>query len=119
MLLDLTKTFTFYLAGAIEAFAAIIILLAAIQTFWRSMMIYLKRPPLHTEERKVDIRMRLGRWLSLALEFELAADILRTAIAPSWNEIGKLAAIIVLRTALNYFLEREEQNASQLEPLSR
>lgn len=36
--------------------------------------------------------------LALALEFELAADILRTAIAPTWNEIGQFAAIIVLRT---------------------
>jgi len=37
----------------------------------------------------------------------LAADILATAIAPTWDEIGKLAAIAALRTALNYFLERE------------
>ena len=59
-----------------------------------------------------DIRLTLGRWLALALEFELAADILRTAIAPTWNEIGQLAAIIVLRTALNYFLQREIDQAA-------
>jgi uncharacterized membrane protein len=59
------------------------------------------------------VRLQLGRWLSLALEFELAADILRTAIAPSWDEIGKLAAIVVLRTLLNYFLEREIRTAGQ------
>jgi uncharacterized membrane protein len=63
--------------------------------------------PARPEQEKVATRLRLGRWLSLALEFELAADILRTAIAPSWDEIGKLAAIVVLRTLLNYFLERE------------
>jgi uncharacterized membrane protein len=40
-------------------------------------------------------------------EFMLAADILKTAISPTWDDIGKLAAIAVLRTALNYFLERE------------
>ncbi len=43
----------------------------------------------------------------MALELLLAADILATAIAPTWDDIGKLAAIAVLRTALNYFLERE------------
>ncbi len=68
--------------------------------------------------RKEDVRLRLGRWLALALEFELAADILRTAVAPTWNEIGQLAAIIVLRTALNYFLQREIET-SRTRELSR
>jgi uncharacterized membrane protein len=49
----------------------------------------------------------LGRWLLLALEFTLAADVVRTAIAPSWQEIGQLAAIALIRTFLNYFLERD------------
>jgi uncharacterized membrane protein len=51
--------------------------------------------------------MRVVRRLAVALEFELAADILRTAVAPTWNEIGQLAAIAALRTALNYFLGKE------------
>jgi uncharacterized membrane protein len=62
------------------------------------------------------VRLQLGRWLSLALEFELAADILRTAIAPTWEEIGKLAAIAALRTLLNYFLEREIRTAAPQPP---
>ncbi len=45
----------------------------------------------------------------MALEFQLASDILSTAIAPSWEEIGKLGATAVIRTALNYFLGREIQ----------
>jgi uncharacterized membrane protein len=53
------------------------------------------------------IRLILARYLALALEFQLGADILSTAIAPSWNEIGKLAAIAVIRTGLNYFLSQE------------
>jgi uncharacterized membrane protein len=60
------------------------------------------------------IRLELGRWLGLALEFEIAADILRTAVAPAWNEIGQLAAIIVLRTALNFFLRKEIEKAADL-----
>jgi uncharacterized membrane protein len=46
-------------------------------------------------------------WLVLALEFELAADILRTGISPSWNEIGQLAAIAAIRTFLNYSLSHD------------
>jgi uncharacterized membrane protein len=53
------------------------------------------------------VRLNLGSWLALALEFALAADILRTAVAPTWHDIGQLAAIAVLRTGLNYGLERE------------
>jgi uncharacterized membrane protein len=46
-------------------------------------------------------------WIILALEFALAADIVRSAIAPTWNDIGQLAAIAVIRTGLNYFLEKD------------
>lgn len=53
------------------------------------------------------IRLTLARYLALALEFQLGADILSTAIAPSWQEIGKLGAIAVIRTGLNYFLSKE------------
>ncbi len=65
------------------------------------------------QDAKEEVRIELGRWLALALEFELAADILRTAVAPTWNEIGQLAAIIVLRTALNFFLQREIDQAAK------
>src|SRR5581483_8685059 len=49
------------------------------------------------------IRLVLARYLALALEFQLGADILSTAVAPTWTEIGKLGAIAVIRTALNFF----------------
>ena len=53
------------------------------------------------------LRLGLGRSLALSLEFLLGADILRTAVEPSWDEIGRLAAIATIRTALNFFLQRE------------
>ncbi len=53
------------------------------------------------------IRLTLARYLALALEFQLGADILSTAISPSWDQIGKLGAIAIIRTLLNYFLTRE------------
>lgn len=58
-------------------------------------------------EMFVPIRLSLGRFLTLGLEFQLASDVLRTAIAPSYDELGKLAAVATIRTALNYFLSRE------------
>jgi uncharacterized membrane protein len=53
------------------------------------------------------VRLTLARYLALALEFQLGADILSTAVAPTWDQIGKLGAIAVIRTALNFFLTRE------------
>jgi uncharacterized membrane protein len=50
-------------------------------------------------------------WLVLALEFLLAADVLRTAITPTWNEIGQLAAIAAIRTFLNYSLSHDLRHA--------
>jgi hypothetical protein len=72
-------------------------------------------PASHAYNDKEEIRLRLGRWLALGLEFLLAADILRTAVAPIWNEIGQLAAIAVLRTALNYFLQKEIDKVEERE----
>ena len=112
---DLFKNYTYYLADGVEACAALIIAAAALQAVYRGLRLFLIRPP-EPEARKTAVRLQLGRWLSLALEFELAADILRTAIAPTWDEIGKLAAIAALRTLLNYFLEREIRTADQNSP---
>ena len=73
--------------------------------------IFHRQPPGETFTE--DIRLQLGKSLALALEFELGADILKTAVAPSLAIIGQLAAIAALRTFLNYFLERELRQAEQ------
>ncbi|MBS7789463.1 DUF1622 domain-containing protein [Roseococcus sp. SDR] len=63
-----------------------------------------------------DVRMGLARGLSLALEFQLAADIVGTAISPGWDQIGKLAAVAAIRTFLNIFLQREMTEAGEKGP---
>lgn len=67
------------------------------------------------------VRLLLARYLALGLEFQLAADILVTAVAPTWEEIGKLAAIATIRTLLNFFLAREmaEERAEEAEERAR
>jgi uncharacterized membrane protein len=62
---------------------------------------------LPTLELKRDVWVRFAAWILLSLEFALAADIVGTAIAPSWDAIGKLAAIAAVRTVLNWFLEKD------------
>jgi uncharacterized membrane protein len=58
--------------------------------------------------------MRLARWLIAGLTFQLAADIIETSVAPSWDEIGQLAAIAVIRTFLNFFLDRDQREMAEL-----
>ena len=60
-------------------------------------------------------RLILARHLALALEFELGADILGTAVSPSWDQIGKLGAVAVIRTGLNFFLSMEMKGESAVE----
>ncbi|GAA0454250.1 MULTISPECIES: DUF1622 domain-containing protein [Sphingomonas] len=61
----------------------------------------------HPTGNRRGIWMGFARWLMLALEFALAADLVDTAIAPSWDQIGQLAAIAAIRTGLGFFLERD------------
>jgi uncharacterized membrane protein len=61
----------------------------------------------HRTTSFTSIRLSFSRYLSLALEFQLASDILSTAVAPTWDDIGKLGATAAIRTALNFFLSRE------------
>jgi uncharacterized membrane protein len=103
--LEYSKTWIEYLAIAVEVAAALVIGIAAVEALWKALPLFLRSET--AQQAKVEVRLGLGRWLALGLEFALAADILRTAIAPTWREIGQLAAIATLRTALNFFLERE------------
>jgi uncharacterized membrane protein len=111
MLEDFMQPWMHLLSSAIQICAAGLIALAAVQATLRSIRIFFRRNPLGSETEEV--RLKRGRWLVVALEFQVAADILRTAIAPTWDEIGQLAAIIVLRTLLNFFLQQEIARAGQ------
>jgi uncharacterized membrane protein len=111
---ELFKHWTQWVAVAVEAAAVLVIALAAAEGAVRAVLVYFIRPAL-PDAAKEGVRLRLARWLAVALEFALAADILRTAIAPSWEDIGKLAAIATLRTLLNYFLQREIETAERHE----
>jgi uncharacterized membrane protein len=92
------------LVRLIEAAGALIIFVGAMVAFVRFVIAGLRD---RRTESFVPVRLGLGRFLALGLEFQLASDILRTAIAPTLREIAELAAIAAIRTALNFFLGRE------------
>lgn len=101
---DWAEIITKHLSSVVEMLAAAVIAIALLQFLIRYVL-NVFQPNIETINQKV--RIQFGSSLALALELLLGADILATAIAPTWDDIGKLAAIAVLRTGLNFFLERE------------
>jgi uncharacterized membrane protein len=92
------------LVRLVEAAGALIIFTGAVVAFVGFVVAGLRHC---RAERFVPVRLGLRRFLALGLEFQLASDILRTAITPTLRQIGELAAIAAIRTALNFFLARE------------
>lgn len=76
-----------------------------------------QRPATGLEGRQ--IWLRFATWILLGLEFALAADILRTAVAPTWDDISKLAVIATIRTMLNYFLAKTSWPSTRARKLAR
>jgi uncharacterized membrane protein len=95
----------------VEAAGAVVIFAGAVIAFGRFFRVSLRREGMAPF---APVRLDLGRFLALGLEFQLAADILRTAVSPSFTELAQLAAIAAIRTALNYFLGREIEEERQL-----
>jgi uncharacterized membrane protein len=107
---QLLTSFSSIVASFVETAAALIVLGAALEALYGIGVVLFGR------DRQTGLRRqiwtRFAMWLVLALEFTLAADIVRTAIHPSWNSIGQLAAIAIIRTFLNISLSRDLREAA-------
>jgi uncharacterized membrane protein len=101
-----------YLAATAEIAAAVVIGLAVICGIAIYLWQIFSRSRQHLDSTEL-VRLKLGRALALGLEFTVASDILRTAVAPTRQDILNLGAIVLLRTLLNYFLEREIKQVEQ------
>lgn len=104
---EIAKTITIYVSHTLEIISAIVIAAALIKLVLNYFQSLLK---LKNGLSAMEARMIFGSSVAVSLELLLGADVLATAVAPSWDDIGKLAAIAVLRTGLNYFLEKELQH---------
>ena len=99
-----------YLRLAVEAIGTAVIGIGASATVFRYVFSLLGL----RKYTNSDLRLYLGRFLALGLEFQLASDILATAVAPTFEEVQLLAAIVVIRTVLNYFLQKELEREQDL-----
>ena len=101
--------FARFAGSSVEAVAVLTVFFGSIEAFVNLVRVA-ARPAASHGERKA-IWRRFGVWLLLGLEFELAADIIGSVVSPTWQEVGKLGAIAVIRTFLNYFLEKDLDSA--------
>jgi len=97
-------TATEYAIVFIDAIALVIVIVATVEAFINGTRLMVGHPDGH--ERR-DVWLRFARWLVAALTFQLAADIIETSITDDWTSLGRIAAVAVIRTFLNYFLERD------------
>lgn len=96
-----------YVLVVIDGIGAFIVAVGVLSAFGAYLLSELRIRPRSYE----DVRLSLGRFLALGLEFQLGADILGTAVSPSFAEIGKLGAIAGIRTVLNFFLAQDLSRA--------
>jgi uncharacterized membrane protein len=94
-----------------NAAAVIVVTFGTVEAFFT--LLWIVATPRATHGERKAVWRRFGMWLLLGLEFELAADIVASVVSPTWQDIGELGAIAVIRTFLNYFLERDLESAEK------
>jgi uncharacterized membrane protein len=104
------EEFVRILALALEFTAALCIAAGFVKTF----ILLLKRRKADYSPLYNRLRLLFGGWLALALEFQLASDIVKTTVAPTYENLIQLGAVAVIRTFLNYFLSKELHELPEL-----
>ncbi|MEP7275504.1 MAG: DUF1622 domain-containing protein [Betaproteobacteria bacterium] len=110
---ELLRAVAHYVAMAIEAIAILIIALGSTRAVVGVFTIMLARDATRLQRREV--WLDYAHWLVAGMTFQLAADIVSTSLAASWDDIGRLAVIAGIRTFLSYFLDREVESTRKLQ----
>jgi uncharacterized membrane protein len=111
--MEVLERFIVGVAVLAEAAGVVVVAVGVLRAVGRYTIELLRR---RDTRFKVRVRLEFGRSLALALDFLVAADLVRTAVAPDWDTIGQLALIVLIRSVLNFFLQREmEQEKHELE----
>jgi len=109
----LLYAFAHYVELTVEAFAVLMVAIGSVEAAINAFRVMLKPRSTNVEKRRV--WLHYARWLVLALTFQLAADIVHTVVAPSWDDIGRLAAVALIRTFLTFFLDRDMEKTRELQ----
>jgi len=105
---ELLIVVTEYAVTVIYGMALLVVVIGTAEAFVGALRAWTTKSSTH---QRGDIWLRYARALVAGLTFQLAADIIETSISTSWQSVGKIAAVAVVRTFLNYFLERDVREA--------
>jgi uncharacterized membrane protein len=106
-----------YVALALQAVAIVIVAFGSARAVFNIARAAFAAQPGAADQRAV--WLDYARWLVAALTFQLGADVVATSTAPTWDELGRLAVVAVVRTFLSYFLDREMEHAAKLRAIDR
>jgi uncharacterized membrane protein len=98
------ETVAHYVGLTAEAIAILVIGVGVVEAAIGMLRMLVGR---HGDDEKRAVWLGFARWLVAGLTFQLAADVVRTTIAPTWDDIGHLAASAAIRTFLTFFLDRD------------
>jgi uncharacterized membrane protein len=105
------RTVASYVALMLESLVVLTVAFGAIEAVYRIAKAALVSHSSNWDRRAVWLRFAV--WILLSLEFALGADIVRTAIAPTWEDIGKLGVIAAIRTGLGFFLSKDLESVEE------
>lgn len=107
------RTFASYVGLMLEGLTVVMVAIGAIEAVYRLVAGAILRRSTTLDRRAIWLRFAV--WILLALEFALGADIVRSAVAPTWQDIGKLGVIALIRTGLGFFLGKDLDSVSEQE----
>jgi len=110
---DTFRTFASYVGLMLEGLTVLMVAIGAIEAVYRLVAGAILRRSTTFDRRAIWLRFAV--WILLALEFALGADIVRSAVAPTWQDIGKLGVIALIRTGLGFFLSKDLDSVSEQE----
>jgi uncharacterized membrane protein len=110
---ELLHLISHFVALGIEAIAIAVIATGTIEATLDIIRLALRSGVTNQDRRA--IWLMYAHWLVAGLTFQLAADIVNTSLAPTWNELGRLASIAAIRTFLGFFLDRELADTRRLQ----
>jgi len=110
---ELLRGLAHYVALAAEAIAILIIAVGIVEALIGIVRVMVKLGATNMEKRAV--WLEFAQWLVAALTFQLAADIVSTSFSPTWDEVGRLGVVAVIRSFLSYFLDREVDSNRKLQ----
>jgi uncharacterized membrane protein len=111
--MDIFHTLLWGLLYAVSGIGVLIVLVGVVEAAWRFLRLRMDGHGGHAHLlMQTDfIRERLGAHLLLGLDFFVAADIIKSTLAPTWENVGILGAIVAIRIVLSYFLSREMEQS--------